>query len=193
MTTANGALSTKTSSSSFPTSTQLTRQEALLLLGLGAAIVALVKVFDLSLKLPGHTGIVWLALLLIGRTTSNYRWAASVSGVGSAVVSLLPLWGFGDPLKWLSFLLVAVALDVLFNLFSRWQHAVLFLAVSGSLAHAVKPLSRILISSFTGLQYTSLLTGALYPLAMHLLFGFIGALVGVGMVWGYRHLRNGCI
>lgn len=25
---------------------------------------------------------------------------------------------------------------------------------------------------------------------MHLLFGFIGALVGVGMVWGYRHLSK---
>jgi hypothetical protein len=190
MTTVNGELSVKTPSSSFPTSTQLTRREALLLLGLGALIVALVRVFDLSLGLPGHTGVQWLALLLVGRTTSNYRWASSVSGVGSAVVSLLPFWGFGDPLKWLSFLLVAVALDVLFNLFTRWGHAILFLAVIGGLAHAVKPLSRALISSVTGLQYTSLLTGVLYPTATHLLFGFIGAFVGAGMVWGYRRMSK---
>jgi hypothetical protein len=190
MTTVNGELSAKTSSSSFPTSTHLTRQEALLLLGLGAVIVAMVKVFDFSLGLPGHTGVQWLALLLVGRTTSHYRWAASVSGVGSAVVSLLPFWGFGDPLKWLSFLLVAVALDVMFNLFARWQHAIVFLAVIGGLAHAVKPLSRVIISSFTGLQYTSLLTGFLYPTATHLLFGFIGALVGAGMVFGYRRVSK---
>ncbi len=190
MTTVNGELSAKTQSSSFPTSTHLTRQEALLLLGLGAVIVAMVKVFDFSLGLPGHTGVQWLALLLIGRTTSNYRWAASVSGVGSAVVSLLPFWGFGDPLKWLSFLLVAVALDVMFNLFTRWQHAVLFLTIIGGLAHAVKPLSRALISSVTGLQYTSLLTGVLYPTAAHLLFGFIGAFIGAGMVWGYRRVSK---
>ena len=190
MTTVNGELSAKTQSSSFPTSTHLTRQEALLLLGLGAVIVAMVKVFDFSLGLPGHTGVQWLALLLIGRTTSNYRWAASVSGVGSAVVSLLPFWGFGDPLKWLSFLLVAVALDVMFNLFTRWQHAVLFLTIIGGLAHAVKPLSRALISSVTGLQYTSLLTGVLYPTATHLLFGFIGAFLGAGMVWGYRRVSK---
>ncbi len=190
MTSTNGALSAKTSLSSFPTSTHLTRQEALLLLGIGAAIVAMVKVFDLSLKLPGHTGIQWLALLLLARTTSNYRWAASVAGVGSAVVSLLPFWGFGDPLKWLSFLLVAAVLDVLFNLFPRWQHAILFLALIGGLAHAIKPLSRILISGLTGLEYTSLLTGVLYPIATHLLFGFIGALIGAGMVWGYRRLSK---
>ena len=190
MTTVNGELSARTPSSSFPTSTHLTRQEALLLLGLGVVIVAMVKVFDFSLGLPGHTGVQWLALLLIGRTTSNYRWAASVSGVGSAVVSLLPFWGFGDPLKWLSFLLVAIALDVMFNLFTRWQHGIVFLAVIGGLAHAVKPLSRAIISSFTGLQYTSLLTGSLYPTATHLLFGFIGALVGAGMVLGYRRMSK---
>ena len=113
-----------------------------------------------------------------------------MSGVGSAVVSLLPFWGFGDPLKWLSFLLVAIALDVMFNLFMRWQHAIVFLAVIGGLAHAVKPLSRAIISSFTGLQYTSLLTGVLYPTATHLLFGFIGALVGAGMVFGYRRMSK---
>lgn len=190
MATVNGELSAKTQSSSFPTSTHLTRQEALLLLGLGAVIVTMVKVFDFSLGLPGHTGVQWLALLLIGRSTSNYRWAASVSGVGSAVVSLMPFWGFGDPLKWLSFLLVAIALDVMFNLFTRWQHAVLFLTVIGGLAHAVKPLSRALISPITGLHYTSLLTGVVYPTATHLLFGLIGAFIGAGMVWGYRRVSK---
>lgn len=190
MTTVNGELSARTLSSSFPTSTHLTRQEALLLLGLGAVIVAMVKVFDFSLGLPGHTGVQWLALLLIGRSTSNYRWAASVSGVGSAVVSLAPFWGFGDPLKWLSFLLVAIALDLMYNLFTRWQHAVLFLTIIGGLAHAVKPLSRVLLGGVTGLQYPSLLTGVVYPTATHLLFGFIGAFVGAGMVWGYRRLSK---
>lgn len=151
-----------------------------------ALIIAMVKVFDFSLGLPGRTGVQWLALLLIGRTTSNYRWAASVSGIGSAVVSLLPFWGFGDPLKWLIFLLVAIALDLMYNLFTHWQHAVLFLTIIGGLAHAVKPLSRALLSGVTGLQYTSLLSGVVYPTATHLLFGFIGAFVGAGMVWGYR-------
>jgi hypothetical protein len=190
MTTVNGELSAKTQSRSFPTSTHLTRQEALLLLGLGAVIVALVRIFDLSVGLPGHTGVQWLALLLIGRSTSNYRWAASVSGVGSAIVSTLPVWGFGDPLKWLSFLLVAIALDVMYNLFARWQHAVLFLTIIGGLAHIVKPLSRVLLSPFTGLQYTSLLTGVLYPTATHFLFGLIGAFIGAGMVWGYRRVSK---
>ena len=190
MATMNGELSAKTPSSSLPTSTHLTWQEALLLLGLGVVIVAMVKVFDLSLGLPGHTGIQWLALLLLIRATSHYRWAASISGVGSAVVSLLPFWGFGDPFKWLSFLLVALALDVMFNLFSRWQHAALFLILIGGLAHAIKPLSRVLISSLTGVQYTSLLTGVLYPTAMHLLFGFGGAFIGVGLVWGYRRMNK---
>ena len=191
MTTVNGELSVKTPSSSFPTSTHLTRQEALLLLGLGAVIVAMVRVFDLSLGLAGHTGVQWLALLLIGRTTSNYRWAASVSGVGSAVVSLLPFWGFGDPLKWLSFLLVAIALDLMFNLSSRaGSMPCCFWRSLAGLAHAVKPLSRALIGSVTGLQYTSLLSGVLYPTATHLLFGFIGAFVGAGMVLGYRRMSK---
>jgi len=168
----------------------LTWQEALPLVGLGAAIVVVTSVFDGSFKLPGHTGLAWLALLMIGRTTSRYRWAAGVSSIGAAVVSTLPFWGFGDPLKWLIYLLVGLALDVMFNLAPRWQYNVLFLTVIAGLAHAIKPLMRVGISAATGMQYSSLLSGVLYPLAMHVFFGLLGGLLGAGMVWAFRRMTK---
>ena len=83
---------------------------------------------------------------------------------------------------------MGLALDVLFNLAPRWQYNLLFLTAIAGLAHALKPLARVVISVVTGLQYTSLLSGVLYPLMMHVFFGLVGGLIGAGLVWGFRRM-----
>jgi len=47
--------------------------EALLLPGDGVTAVILHRALDLSLGLPGHHGIEWIALLIMGRLSSRFR------------------------------------------------------------------------------------------------------------------------
>ncbi len=189
MTTASGALRAKTLSSSFPISDQLAWQEALLLMGLGAAVVVMHAAFRWDLRLPGHHGLEWMAVLILGRTTSRYRWASTVSSLTAAGLAMLPAWGFGDPFAWLTYFLPGLVIDLLYVVSGTQRSNLWFLGLLGGLALATKPLARVGISLVTGWPYGSLLYGVAYPLATHLLFGVLGALLGAGLVFTLNRRR----
>jgi hypothetical protein len=161
-------------------------QETLTLVGLGALAVVLNATLDAPLRLPGHTGLWWMALLVIGRSTSKQRWAASVSSLGAACLSVVPLWGFGDPFVWLIYLLPGPILDLTYGLGRPLQRHAWFLVLLAGLAHASKPLVRVLISTVSGWPYGSLMFGLVYPLGYHIGFGLLGGLLGAGAVWAIR-------
>ncbi len=186
MTTANGVLLERKSSGSIPISDRLAWREALLLLGLGAAVVLMHAAFRWDLKLPGHHGIEWMAALIIGRATSRYRWAATVSSTGAAGLALLPVWGFGDPFAALIYLLPGPVIDLAYQLGGHAQTNVWFLTLLGGLALAAKPLARVGISLITGWPYGSLFYGVAYPLATHILFGMLGAFLGAKLIFTLR-------
>jgi hypothetical protein len=158
----------------------LTWPMALFLVLLGVGAVALPTMLRLPLKLPGHQGLVWMALLMSGRTVSRYRWAASISGVGAGLTALLPLWGSDDPIFWLTYLVPSLVIDAGLPLAQRWRMQPWSLAVLAGLAHGTKPLLRLVFGALAGWPYGSLLGGVLYPLTLHILFGAIGGLIGIG-------------
>ena len=76
----------------FEPSSELTLGLFVLLLALGAGIVALGEMFRLSLGMPGHHGLEAMALLATARLCTNYRWAATIAaviGLGSPVNPIL--------------------------------------------------------------------------------------------------------
>jgi hypothetical protein len=154
---------------------------AALLLLLGAGSVVLPAVLRLPLKLPGHHGLEWMALLMLGRTVSRYRWAGSISGVGAGLTALLPVWGSDDPIFWLTYLLPALVIDLGLPLARRLSAQPWALAALAGLAHGTKPLLRLAFDMAAGWPYGSLVAGVLYPLALHILFGAIGGLIGIGV------------
>ncbi len=182
-----GARLPKIWSSDSPNSAPLTWLGALWLLGLGVASVLLhVAVRDRVDLAPGYQGIGWIALLMVGRTTSRTRWAGVTTAIGAAGTTLVPALGFSDPFRWLMPLLAGAALDLTYWLFHNWQDKVWLLALLGGLAHMTKPLSRVVISEFTGWPYGSLLWGVAYPSATHFLFGALGAAIGAGAIWAWK-------
>lgn len=186
---ANGVSPIKSISNRFRINTSATWFEIALLVGLGIAIVALRAAFRGHLGLHGRHGVEWMALLLIGRMASRNRGAATISSIGAATCVLLPIWGFRDPFGWLIYLWVGIVLDTGYALGKRWlwHDSLWFLVLLGGLAHATKPLVRLLISLISGWPYGSLIFGVAYPLALHIFFGIAGSLVGIGLL---RFLRQ---
>lgn len=183
----DGTVSQKNWLSNFLSKANLTVVEALAMVGLGALAVVLHQTLRAPLDLPGRHGVEWMALLVIGRSFGRSRYAGSLASIGAAVTAVLPIWaGFDDPFIWLIYLLPGPIMDFAFARFSRWQGNLAFLAVLGGLAHATKPLVRWVISLISGFPYGSLLWGVGYPLAMHILFGAAGGLLGGLVVWGFR-------
>jgi hypothetical protein len=167
-------------------------RETPVLLALGAAAV----IFHAATRgmgdfPPGYQGLPWMALAVAGRVPAKGRAAGLTTAFGAAAVSMLPFWGFGDPARWVAYLLAGATLDVGFALLSRWREHIWLLALLGGVAHATKPLLRVEISALSGWPYPSLLAGAAYPTITHFIFGAVGAAIGGGaIIWMRRSLRG---
>ncbi len=186
----HGAFSLKRQSSSYLSDWTLVWWEALLLLGGGALAVVLHNTLRIPLQLHGRHGVEWMALLVMGRASSRFRGAGTLTSLGAVATSLLPIWAArNDPTLWLTYLLPGLVMDACFALLPRWREKAWFLVGLGGLGHATKPLVRWVISLATGWPYGSLLYGVAYPLALHILFGLVGGLIGTVIVLGIKRFR----
>ena len=183
----NGIVSQKTTSRAFPTEWELKWWEALLLLGSGALAVVLHRSFDTSLGLPGHHGLEWMALMVIGRASSRFRGAGTLTGIGASLASTVPFLQGGNPFAWLFYLLPGFVMDFAFRYFPGVTNKVWFMVLLGGLAHVTKPIGQLTMNLITGWPFGSFRYGVLYPFASHLLFGMIGGLVGGLIVLGIQH------
>lgn len=152
--------------------THLRRRSTALLFAAGVAAALLHAATRFPLHLPGHQGLAWMAILMIARLASPYRWAASVAALGAAAAA--PFLGFHDPLVPFAYLLPGVVLDLAALLTARNLGALLVGAALGYAAHPA--LDWLALHAF-GAHY-----GPAGPaFAAHLLFGLAGALLGAGL------------
>ncbi|MBL8062200.1 MAG: hypothetical protein JNK32_04225 [Anaerolineales bacterium] len=180
----NGTSSLKTTSSAFRTEWSLTWLEALLLIGGGVMAVVLHRTTDLSLGLPGHHGIEWMAIMILGRVSSRFRGAGTLTSIGASAATFMPGLQGDNPFSWLFYLLPGPVMDIAFRYFPRYANTLWFMILLGGLAHATKPLGQLTMNLITGWPFGSFRYGVLYPFASHLFFGMIGGLIGALIALG---------
>ncbi len=180
----NGTYSQKNISKAFPTDWTVKWWEALLLIGGGVTAVVLHRALGDSLGLPGHHGIEWMALLILGRASSRFRGAGTLTSVGAALASTLPFLHGDNAVTWLFYLLPGPVMDLAFRYLPRFANKLWFLVLLGGLAHVTKPIGQLTINLITGWPFGSFRYGVLYPFASHLLFGMIGGLLGALIALG---------
>ena len=176
----DGKLSQKTISRAYPAKIRVDIAEFILLTGIGAAGVLIHAYLRVPLKLPGHHGVIYMALLLSGRLISSKKFASSYSSIGAAMMLLIPL-GFKDPFIPVIYLFPGFIIDVFYNKVSVVSSKVLLMAVVCGMAYMTIPITRIVIVLFTGIHFGSFAMGFLFPLVMHFIFGFAGGLIPAGV------------
>ncbi len=187
----NGTSSLKNTSKSFPTEWTISWWEALLLIGGGVMAVVLHQALDNGLGLPGHHGLEWMALMIIGRASSKYRGAGTLTSIGASFASTLPLLRGDNPFTWLFYLLPGPVMDLAFRYLPRYANKLWFMILIAGLAHATKPVGQLTINLLIGWPFGSFRYGVLYPFASHLLFGMIGGLLGGLIALGiHRYSQN---
>ena len=188
--TINGGWSPKLSLKPIELSDKAAWREIALLLAIGILAVLLYSLFHWPMKMPGRHGLEWMALLIFARSTSHYRWAATVAAFGAAASVQLPVTGLHEPWAALSYLLPGILVDLFFQSGKAWRHYVFFLAVIAAFSHATRPLLHYVETLYLGVPHGSLSGGLAYPILTHLGFGFAGGLTGA-MLAGLteRHLR----
>jgi hypothetical protein len=185
----NGTSSLKSTLKSFPTEWSLSWIEALLLIGSGVVAVILHRAFDTSPGLPGHHGIEWMALMIIGRASSKYRGAGTLTSIGASFASVLPFLHTDNPFTWLFYLLPGPLMDLAFRYLPRYANKLWFMVLLGGFAHATKPVGQLIVNLISGWPFGSFRFGVVYPFASHLFFGMIGGLLGALVVLGI-HLAS---
>ncbi len=175
----NGNMYQKSTSKAFQieNTTDLLKIGLLLLLGFFAVVLR--ERINVPLKLPGHHGFEFMLLFMAGKTLSRQRFAMSLSSIGASASAFLPIFHFGSAFMPFTFLLPGIIGDLIINRSGKTNY--LYAAIAGGLAYSSIPLSRQIFMMATGIPFTSLLSGLLYPVALHFVFGALGTLAGVGI------------
>ncbi|MGE0078888.1 MAG: hypothetical protein AB7S48_13595 [Bacteroidales bacterium] len=182
-------LQTKSASRAFPISFSTTAQ-ILLLLIVGFVATWLHYKFRIPLRMPGRHGLEFMLLVMGARYLSSLRLATSITIAGSILTTLIPGFGFTDPI--MPYIYVGMGAFIDFAWYS-WRKQLVWIpviALLGGLTYTLIPLVRIVFSSLTGYFYGSLATGFMLPIFTHFIFGFIGALAGVGAASGLKRLKK---
>ncbi len=175
----NTELSQKSLSRTYPTKVALRILEILLLTGIGAVGVLLHAKFRFPSHLPGHWGIVFMALLFSGRLFSQQKIASSFSSIGAVGMLLLPL-GFTDPFIPIMYMFIGFLVDIVYGFFKTKNQHIIFIALLSGVAYSLIPIIRMIISLSVGFSFGTFATGFMYPLVMHFVFGSLGGMIALG-------------
>lgn len=157
--------------------------EILLLFGIGVLAIALRGRLRMGMNLPGHHGIYFMALLYFARKNSRMNIATTWSALGIGTMLLFPILGFKDPMQAFVYVLPGIVLDTIFNFTpEKIRKNAFFLALACGVAWMSIPLSRLLISLFSGIPYDSFLKhGYFYPQFAWFMSGSIGGFAAAGI------------
>jgi hypothetical protein len=160
--------------------------ELLLLAMLAALIVVANFALRFPVRLPGHSGVVWMALLVTAATIVPKRGAAITAGCISGVLAAFV--GIGDRGALdtvLSYAAAGVGVDLSMMVLGRGAR-VASCVVAGALGNLLKLATKVMLEVWIGIPTGFVLLGRLYPAATHTLLGLAGGYLGFLVVGALR-------
>jgi len=159
----------------------------LLLLGTFAALIVAANVaLRFPIKMPGHSGVVWMALLVVSRSIVPKAGAASTAGALCGLIAAFLGVGDKGPLDTLlSYSAAGVGVDVIIGL-AGGRHQPLACAIAGAVGNLTKFGVKVLLELWIGIPTGFVVLGRLYPAATHVFFGLAGGVLGFLVVNALR-------
>lgn len=160
----------------------------LLLIALIAALCMLAKQFlRVPVHVPGHSGVLWVALFVICRGLVNKRGTGLLLGVVTGVLAQFAGFGHQGPLEWLKWVAAGAILELLVMVvpgdLRSWGKA----AVVGAGLHLGKLVGLTLAGVLLRTPFAILVLGLGWSATTHVVFGAAGGLLGA---WTLRELRK---
>jgi len=151
----------------------------LILLGLFAALIVIAKIaLKLPLQLPGHSGIFWMAILIVAARVVPLKGAASLVGLSSGLLAaFLGLGDFGPLDTMLSYTMAGVGVDLALLLLGNPEN-LLTASIAGMIGHLAKFLVKWGIGIISGAPIGFVALGLARTLVSYIIFGALGGLLG---------------
>jgi hypothetical protein len=151
----------------------------MILLALFAALVVVAKIaLRTPLQLPGHSGIFWMAIIIVAARVVPKLGAASLVGVTSGIIAgFLGMGDFGALNTFLSYSAVGVGTDLALWIL-RDPEKVVVAVLAAVLGHLGKFLVKWLFGIITGAPIGFVALGLARALVGYIIFGAIGGFLG---------------
>jgi hypothetical protein len=151
----------------------------LILLALFAALIVVAKIaLRTPLQLPGHTGIFWMAIIIISARVVPKRGAASLVGLTSGILAgFLGMGDFGALNTFLSYTAVGVGADLALW-FLQDPENVIVAVLAAVFGHLGKFLVKWVFGIITGAPIGFVALGLARALIGYVVFGALGGLLG---------------
>jgi hypothetical protein len=172
--------------------------QLLFLLGMGA-LATYAKSISLPLGIPGHSAVLWLGVLVAGRTLTNKNGSGFLMGASMALWAI-PMSGWHMPDGFATngvfynmglYGTTGLALDLAAKIpgmnIRNWFGALL----CGTLAHSAKFGFLMVTTLFNPVTRHFVLFGVLKSLGLHILFGAMAGLLGWGAYRVYQLKQQG--
>ena len=151
----------------------------LILLALFSALVVVAKIaLRTPIQMTGHSGIFWMAVVIVAAGVVPKTGATSIVGLTSGILAaFLGMGDFGALNTFLSYTAVGVGTDLALLLLQDPENLVTS-ALSASLGHLCKFLVKWALSAITGAPVGFVALGMARALVGYVVFGALGGLLG---------------
>lgn len=152
----------------------------LILLALFSALVVVAKIaLRTPLQLSGHSGIFWMAIVIVGARVVPKPGAASMIGVTSGILAgFLGLGDFGVLNTFLSYAMLGVVADLILWVLGGDAENLVVAVLAGTLGHMAKFLVKWIFGLITGAPLGFVALGLLKAIIGYIVFGALGGFLG---------------
>lgn len=151
----------------------------LILLAQFAALIVVAKIaLRLPMQLPGHSGIFWVAIVIVAAGVVPKAGATSLVGLTSGLIAaFLGMGDLGALNTLLSYTAIGIGTDLALLLLVK-RESLVVTALAGSLGHLCKFLVKWAWASLSGAPAGFVALGLARALVGYVLFGALGGLLG---------------
>ncbi len=151
----------------------------LILLALFSALVIVDKiVLRLPLDIPGHSGVTWMAILVVARGLVPKTGALSVVGLTSGLLAaFLGLGDLGAIYTFFSYLASGIGVDLV-ALFLGGVESIVPAALAGIVGNVAKMLTKTAMAVLFQIPAGFIALGLLYSFFTNAIAGLLGGLLG---------------
>lgn len=156
----------------------LTLRESVTVSIFGASIALSKLLIKIPLKIPGHSGLVWMILLTICCLQFNKGRAGSLAGFisGALVFFLFP--GKDGLLTFFKYFLPGLSLDVFLFFLPKIRNKWYLITLASSVSYVTKILVDLVSGLINKIPLPVLIVSLKVFLFNHIIFGFLGGLFG---------------
>jgi hypothetical protein len=151
----------------------------LLFIALVAALCMLGKqLLRLPINVPGHSGVIWVALFVICRGLVDKRGTGVLLGLVTGLLAQFAGFGHQGPFEWTKWLVAGVILELLTLAIPGDLRSASKAAVVGAGLHLGKLAALTLAGLLLRVPVALLLLGLGWSATTHVVFGAVGGLLG---------------